>query len=143
MIAWNRESSVNCSSSNKVLKPCFAKDEALRIWSPLLAAADNGIRILGLRKARISQIEFAPALEMIRSATANKWRSGALTYSYCTYPGVPIRDSSRWPLPQICITWKFVRSRGRILRTAWLTVTEPRLPPITKMIGLSAERWVY
>ena len=83
------------------------------------------------------------ALEMIRSAAANKWRSGALTYSYCTYPGVPIRDSSRWPLPQICITWKFVRSCGRILRTAWLTVTEPRLPPITKIIGLSAERWVY
>ena len=31
----------------------------------------------------------------LRSAAANKWRSGALTYSYCTYPGVPIRDSSR------------------------------------------------
>ena len=30
-----------------------------------------------------------------------------------------------------------------MLRTAWFTLTEPRLPPMTRMIGLAAERWVY
>ena len=30
-----------------------------------------------------------------------------------------------------------------MLRTAWFTFTEPRLPPMTRMIGLAAERWVY
>ena len=43
--------------------------------------------ILALRKpnvlsARISQMEFAPALETIRSAAANKCFSGLSTYSY-------------------------------------------------------------
>ena len=121
--------------------PCFAKEFALRIWSPRLAEADRGIRRFGLRRANSSQMELAPALEMTISAAANRCFNGASTYSYCTYPAVPIRLSSRLPLPQICITWYLARRRGSILRTAWFTVTEPRLPPIIRRTGLSALRW--
>ena len=72
VIASYRESSVIISSSSTLLKPCLAKELALRIWSPRLAAADRGISRLGLRRARISQMEFAPALETIRSAAAKR-----------------------------------------------------------------------
>ena len=61
-MASNRESSDNASSSRTLLNPCFAKELALRIWSPRLAAADRGISRFGLRSARSSQIELAPAL---------------------------------------------------------------------------------
>lgn len=82
----------------------FSKERAFKIWSPRLAAAESGIRIFGFLSARISQMEFAPARDRTMSAAANRWRSGASTYSYCTYPGRPMRLSSRWPFPQICIT---------------------------------------
>ena len=99
--------------------------------------------MLGLWSARISQIELAPALDIIRSAAANKCFKGASTYSYCTYPSVVFRLSSRLPLPQICITWKVSSSFGSIWRTERLTVTEPRLPPIIRIIGRLADKPVY
>ena len=40
------------------------------------------ISTAGFLSARISQMEFAPALETIRSAAANKCFSGLSTYSY-------------------------------------------------------------
>ena len=43
----------------------FLNELALRIWSPLLAFLDNGIKSVGLFKAKNSKIEFAPALEII------------------------------------------------------------------------------
>ncbi len=52
VIASYRESSVIISSSSTLLKPCLAKELALRIWSPRLAAADRGISRLGLRRGQ-------------------------------------------------------------------------------------------
>ena len=126
------------SSFKTLLKPWRAKESAFKIWSPRLAAAESGIRRLGLRKARSSQMELAPAREMTTSAAANRCFKGASTYSYCTYPSVPIRLSSRLPFPQICITWNVFKSCGRIFRTAVFTATDPRLPPMIRRTGLSS-----
>ena len=55
-----------------------AEEQALK-----LAAAESGIRMFGLCNARSSQMEFAPAREMARSARANMSVSSALAYSNC------------------------------------------------------------
>ena len=65
-------------------KPCFSKERALRIWSPLLAFAESGMRRAGFFRARSSQIAFAPALEITTSVRANRSGSSSLIYSYWT-----------------------------------------------------------
>ena len=49
-----------------------------------LVSAASGIRMFGFLRARISQMELAPALEIIRSEMANRSFNWALTYSYWT-----------------------------------------------------------
>ena len=46
--------------------------------------------------------------------------------------------SSSLPLPQRWTTWKSFNSSGRILRTALLTATAPRLPPTIRITGLTS-----
>ena len=94
--------------------------------------------MFGLRRARISQIAFAPAREIITSAAAIRSHNSSLIYSYCTYPFVPFKDSSSLPLPQRWMIWNFSNSFGRILRTAVLTATAPRLPPMIRSVGFSS-----
>ena len=55
---------------------------AFNIWSPRLAFADSGIRILGLFNAEISQMLLAPALDIIMSAIAKK--------SFISFQNLPI-----------------------------------------------------
>lgn len=52
----------------------------------------------------VSVIREAEELAAEAFGAANRCFKGASTYSYCTYPSVLIRLSSRLPFPQICIT---------------------------------------
>lgn len=83
-MASYRVSLVTFSSSRTVEKPCFSKDRAFKIWSPRLAAAESGIKMFGFLRARISQMEFAPARDRMMSAAANRWRSGSV-YVFVLY----------------------------------------------------------
>ena len=58
------------------------EEKAVLTGSPIRAELlkGNGIRILGLRKASISQMELAPALDITRSAMANRWSICSLKY---------------------------------------------------------------
>ena len=67
----NKDSSVISSSSQTSAKtPAFLKLSAFKIWSPLLALFERGIKSIGLFKAKNSQIAFEPALVITKSLTA-------------------------------------------------------------------------
>ena len=66
MISSSPSSGIS-SSYRTSEKPCFLKDSALSIWSPLLALADSGMSTLGILRAKSSQIALAPALESAMS----------------------------------------------------------------------------
>ena len=128
----------NSSSSKTILKPWRSKERAFKIWSPRLAFAESGIKRFGLCSARSSQIALAPALEITTSVSANKSFNWFWMYSNWTYPFKDFKESSIFPFPQRWMTWKSFNNSGRTERTALLTATEPRLPPIIKITGLSS-----
>ena len=66
----NKDSSVISSSSQTSAKPCFLKLSAFKIWSPLLALFERGIKSIGLFNAKNSQIAFEPALVITKSLAA-------------------------------------------------------------------------
>ena len=65
-------------------------------------------------------------------------RSSSFTYSNWQYPFVFFKDSSVFPFPHKWMIWKSFSRHGRLSLTALFTTTEPRLPPITRITGLSA-----
>ena len=67
----------------------------------LNAKIDNGINSVGFFNANNSNITFAPALEIIKSAYLSKCGKSSLTYSNCLYPSNPSNDLSKLPFPHI------------------------------------------
>ena len=96
--------------------------------------------MFGLRSAKISQIAFAPAREIKISAAAIRSLNSGPIYSYWAYPFVSFSESSNLPLPHKWITWNFCNSSGNMPRTASLTATAPRLPPMIRRTGFVSSK---
>ena len=129
--------SIISSSSKTNEYPSFAKELAFNIWSPLLLFLDNGINSVCFFNANNSNITFAPALEIIKSAYLSKCGKSSLTYSNCLYPSSPSNDLSKLPFPHIWIMLKFFNISLIWYLTSSFIFFEPKLPPITKITSLS------